>query len=120
MDRPQQIRSNLEAATKRGDPPAYRPADTARGLGDARAQRPDLGLDGATICQIRNVRVGSRRTTLRLENAFWDALDAVCAREGTTIDRILSDLEGRRRSEALTSMVRSYLIAYWHRRAIGD
>ncbi len=120
MNRPQQIHSTVEAAPKRGAATAFRQAATAHGTGDGRARRQESLNDGATICQIRNVRVGSRRTTLRLENAFWDALDALCAREGTTVDRILSELEVRRRDEALTSMVRSYLIAYWHRRAIGD
>jgi predicted DNA-binding ribbon-helix-helix protein len=120
MDRPQQIPSNLEAASKRPDPPAFRQAGSARAALDGRGKRPEYLPDGATVCQIRNVRVGARRTTLRLENAFWDAFDALCAREETTVDRILSDLEGRRRDEALTSMVRSYLIAYWHRRASGD
>src|SRR5690606_3600276 len=82
-------------------------------------QRLKTEADGGTVCQIRNVRVGSRRTTLRLEAAFWDAFDSLCLREDTTVDNVLTDLESERRDEALTSMVRSYLIAYWRRRA-GD
>jgi len=123
MDRPLKVHPIMERTAAHGvastplraaapEPPG------ARG-GTARAERIRAEAEGGTVCHIRNVRVGARRTTLRLESAFWDAFDSLCAREGTTVDSVLTDLEGERGDEALTSMVRSYLVAYWRRRA-GD
>ncbi len=117
MDRPLRIYPILESAPKRSNPPSPSNEGQVRRPAPVRAQRLKAEAENATVCQIRNVRVGSRRTTLRLESAFWDAFDALCDRESATVDSVLTDLEGERRDEALTSMVRSYLVAYWRRRA---
>jgi len=112
MDRPLRVFPSLASAPQRpADPRVHAPGRRLQPLGSEVA--------GGTRCRIRNVRVGARRTTLRLEGAFWDAFDALCARENTTVDRVLSGLESEREGEALTSTVRSYLIAYW-RRCAGE
>lgn len=116
MDRP----LILAIAPDSNPPPRHASAEEPAPLRRAPAPRPRrLGAEAenGSVCQIRNVRVGARRTTLRLESAFWDAFDALCAREQVSIDSVLADLEEERQDEALTSMVRSYLIAYWRRRA---
>ena len=121
MDRPLRVYPIAERAPAAQATPlrAAAPEPPDRRGPAPRNERMKTEAEGGTLCQIRNVRVGARRTTLRLEGAFWDAFDALCAREGTSVDVVLSDLEGERRDEALTSMVRSYLVAYWRRRA-GD
>jgi predicted DNA-binding ribbon-helix-helix protein len=121
MDRPLRIYPILERSKAQGAAPdplrAATPEQPGRRGATTRIERMKAEAEGGTVCQIRNVRVGARRTTLRLEGAFWDAFDALCAREGTSVDLVLSDLERERHDEALTSMVRSYLVAYWRRRA---
>lgn len=119
MDRPLDAYSSLESSPKRPAPDGGSPPAPFRRAAGARTQRMRAEAAGGTVCQIRNVRVGARRTTLRLENVFWDAFDALCAREQVSVDSVLTDLEAERDSEALTSMVRSYVIAYWRRQAGG-
>lgn len=105
-----------EPAKRLAPPTLASDAVPARKVG-VQAGRLKATCDGGTLCQIRNVRVGTRRTTLRLEAAFWEAFDALCAQEGVSIDTVLTDLESERNEEALTSMVRTYLIAFWRGKA---
>lgn len=75
------------------------------------------GLDGLNIrpgqhLVLRNIRVGTHRTSIRLEPTMWDALDDVCAREDLTIQEICTAVaavcEG-----SLTSAIRAFLIDYF-------
>jgi predicted DNA-binding ribbon-helix-helix protein len=117
MDRPHDVLPTLESSPKRPSTDGAAAPPSSRRPAGARTHRMRAEAAGGTVCQIRNVRVGARRTTLRLENVFWDAFDALCAREQVSVDSVLTDLEAERQDEALTSMVRSYVIAYWRRQA---
>jgi len=61
---------------------------------------------------LKNIRVGSHRTSIRLEPTMWDALDDVCAREDLSIQEICTAVaavcEG-----SLTSAIRAFLIDYY-------
>jgi len=69
--------------------------------------------------QIRNVRVGGRRTTLRLERVFWQALDELCRRDKADLDQLLTALDRLRGSQGLTGVVRCYVLLHWQRAARG-
>lgn len=65
---------------------------------------------------MRNLRVDGRRTTVRLEPAYWEALDHVCAEEQVSRDRLCDmvfEAAGRRR---LTANLRLFLMNYFRAR----
>lgn len=59
----------------------------------------------------RSVRLNGQSTSIRLERAFWDMIDTIAAREGTSTPQFLSTLHGEvlvHRGEAsnFTSLLR--------------
>ncbi len=61
----------------------------------------------------RNVTVNGRRTSLRLENATWDALDQICECEKTTVHELCSMIESVRFGSSRTSTVRAFIVTYF-------
>lgn len=43
-------------------------------------------------CRTRRLRLNGQSTSIRLENAFWDILDEIAAREGVTTPTFISTL----------------------------
>ena len=60
----------------------------------------------------RNVRVGARRTSVRLEPELWAALEWIASRDGRTINAICTDLAaaGPAMKGGLTSALRVYIV----------
>ncbi|WP_281413182.1 ribbon-helix-helix domain-containing protein [Marivibrio halodurans] len=72
---------------------------------------------GRTALRARNVRVHGRRTSMKLEPAFWDALEAAAMREGRSINEICSMIDDRAAGYGLTAAIRVFVLAYgWCRR----
>jgi predicted DNA-binding ribbon-helix-helix protein len=61
----------------------------------------------------RNIWVGRRRTSLRLEPAMWQALEEVAAGSGLTIHELCTLIDSRRRESSLTASVRVFLLCYY-------
>tara|TARA_R110002110_G_scaffold92223_6_gene240247 strand:+ start:5625 stop:5987 length:363 start_codon:yes stop_codon:yes gene_type:complete len=61
----------------------------------------------------RNVNVGDRRTSVRLEPDLWDALRDIAAREDRSMHEICSDIERARGDTRLTSAMRIYIVNYF-------
>lgn len=62
---------------------------------------------------MRNLRVDGRRTTVRLEPAYWEALDDICAVEQISRDRLCDmvfEAAGRQR---LTANLRLFMMNYF-------
>ena len=59
-----------------------------------------------------NVWIGGRRTSIRLEPAFWDALEEVCAREEMTVHEICTMVAARIGHHRLTGAIRVFLLSY--------
>ncbi|MEQ8229532.1 MAG: ribbon-helix-helix domain-containing protein [Rhodospirillales bacterium] len=72
----------------------------------------------------RNVTVNGRRTSLRLENATWEALDQICQNEKLNVHQLCSMIEGVRFGSSRTSTVRAFIVTYFrlaaNRTAIGN
>lgn len=79
------------------------------------AQSP---LNGSSLVT-RNLRLERGRTSIRLEQLEWTALDLICAAEG--IDRhtfaTLIDRDPARREKTLTSRIRSAVLGYFIQRS---
>lgn len=73
----------------------------------------------------RNVTVGGRRTSVRLEPAMWEALRHICRREKRSLNDLVTEVDQGRTSSSLTAALRVYLLKYFlaaateegHRRA---
>jgi len=68
----------------------------------------------------RNVWIGRRRTSLRLEPAMWQALEEVAGNSGLTIHEVCTLIDERRRESSLTAAVRVFLLSYYRDAAMGD
>ncbi len=82
---------------------------TAATVGPAK----DRMAPGASTLVNRNVTIGRRRTSLRLEPAMWDALEEICRREEMSKHELCAMIDGRRRSSSLTAAIRVFMVTYF-------
>ena len=61
----------------------------------------------------RNILVGGRRTSIRLEPALWDALEEISRREGLSLHEICDRIDRRRRESSLTAAIRVFILSYY-------
>ncbi len=67
----------------------------------------------------RNVTVNGHRTSLRLEQDIWGALDEICEREGVNVHGLCTLIEQRRANSSRTAAVRAFILGYF-REAASD
>ncbi len=87
-----------------------KPRTKSAGRGDHSARS---GRDGASTLVNRNVYIRSRRTSIRLDPAMWDALEEICGREGTTEHELCTWIDGLDIASTLTASVRVYIVTYF-------
>lgn len=63
------------------------------------------------IC--KNVNVGNRRTSIRLEEEMWAAVNELCQREGMTVHELCSLIDRFRGESSLTAALRVFLVVYY-------
>ena len=68
----------------------------------------------------RNVTVGGRRTSMRLESSMWEALHQVCLREAKKLNRLVTDIDRQRVESTLTAAIRVYLLQYYSAAATDE
>lgn len=61
----------------------------------------------------RNITVGSRRTSMKLEPQLWTALAQIAERESISINNICTKIDRHRGETGLTSSVRMFIIGYF-------
>ncbi len=61
----------------------------------------------------RNVTIKGHRTSLRLEEEFWDGLSDICEREGLSVHELCSLIDLRRHGSSRTSAVRAFIVTYF-------
>ena len=66
----------------------------------------------------RNVTVDGRRTSLRMENAMWEALEDICRRESRHLHEICGLVHRRRAGASFTAAMRGFIVCYY--RALLD
>ena len=69
--------------------------------------------DKKSILESRNVTVGNKRTSMRLEPQMWDSLEKIARNEGVTINSLCTQIDLRRGSVGLTSATRVFIISYF-------
>ncbi|CAO3379323.1 ribbon-helix-helix domain-containing protein [Azospirillum argentinense] len=66
--------------------------------------------------KLRNVYVAGKRTSMRLEAAFWEGLEDIAQREGLTVGELCNRLAERVEAvdaNNLSSAVRIYVLEYF-------
>jgi len=58
----------------------------------------------------RSVRIHGHRTSISLEEPFWQALKAAAARRGLSVSALVADID-RGRTGSLSSALRVFLLA---------
>ncbi len=58
----------------------------------------------------RSVVIAGHRTSVSLEPAFWDALKAVAARRGVSLNRLIAEIDAARTGN-LSSAIRVFVLS---------
>lgn len=66
----------------------------------------------------RNVYVGKRRTSIRLEAAMWDALQDIARRENIPVSHVCSCVEDACKGAGFTSSLRVFIMSYYRELAL--
>ena len=75
---------------------------------------------GVTTLVIRNITIGGRRTTMRLEPAMWDALEEICQRENLPRHELCGKIDNFRQASSLTTAVRVFIATYFRAAATEE
>jgi len=80
----------------------------------------DSEQDGQFVCRrgssliSRNLAVSGHKTTVRLEDEMWAALNAVAEDEGCSVNEIAGRIYRRKKSgQSFTSAIRVFLMLYY-------
>ena len=57
----------------------------------------------------RSVVIAGHRTSISLENAFWDSLRSIAANQKVSVNQMVTDID-RRRTGNLSSAIRTYVL----------
>ena len=69
--------------------------------------------------QSRNVMVGGKRTSMRLEPEMWEGLFDIARHEKKSVNAICSEVDRTRCQSSLTSAVRVFIVSYYRRHVTG-
>jgi predicted DNA-binding ribbon-helix-helix protein len=70
----------------------------------------------------RSVRIQSHQTSVSMENAFWQALQAIAQAQGRPLSSLIADVDAQRTVQAggnLSSLLRVYALRYYQQ-ALAD
>ncbi len=94
-----------------------KPRAKSAGRGKALA-RPASGSTSTLVN--RNITIGGRRTSLRLEPALWDALEEIGQRENLTRNQLCGMIDECRHASSLTAAVRVFILTYYRAAATEE
>lgn len=67
----------------------------------------------------RSVIVAGHRTSVSLENEFWDRFTAIAASKSTSINALVTEIDDTRGERNLSSAIRLYVLAEVEQGAIA-
>jgi predicted DNA-binding ribbon-helix-helix protein len=74
---------------------------------------------GKSLVRKRTIALDGHKTSVSVEDAFWDALKDIAAAQGTTIGRLFTAIDSERRAHQhtnLSSAIRLFVLDYYRRR----
>nr|WP_169400833.1 MULTISPECIES: ribbon-helix-helix domain-containing protein [Thalassobaculum] len=87
------------------------------GLSRDQKETADVTKELSRNRQRRNVTLGSRRTSVSLEEQVWDGLTEICRREEVGLDELCTAVEIRRVDSSMSSALRVFLLTYFRHAA---
>jgi predicted DNA-binding ribbon-helix-helix protein len=67
----------------------------------------------------RSVMVGGHKTSVSLEDAFWDSLKEIATRRGVSLSTQLTSIDIHRKTANLSSAIRLFVLDYFRTRAVS-
>lgn len=83
-----------------------------------RRRPPQKRAPNKSSLVIRNVIVGGRRTSVRLEPTMWDALTEIARHQRRTLRQIVTEIERDRTASSLTAAIRVYIVQFYRSAAV--
>ena len=68
----------------------------------------------------RSLSIAGHRTSVSLEDAFWEALKAIAAAEGRSITALVAEVDSGRGATNLSSALRLHALAHYQRLVGAD
>ncbi|MGV6873347.1 ribbon-helix-helix domain-containing protein [Pseudochelatococcus sp. B33] len=65
----------------------------------------------------RSVMIAGHRTSVSLEQPFWDALREIAEARGSSIAGLIAEIDARRGDSNLSSAIRLFVLAHFRRAA---
>jgi len=65
----------------------------------------------------RSLSIAGHRTSISLEDAFWDALKEIAAKENRPVSALVAEVDSRRDALNLSSALRLHALAHYRRLA---
>ena len=64
----------------------------------------------------RSVAIAGHKTSVTLEDSFWEALRDIAAAESRTLSQVLGEIDGGRQSANLSSHVRLFVLEHYRQK----
>ena len=65
----------------------------------------------------RSIVIGGHKTSVSLEDVFWQALKQISKERGISIGDIVAEIDGHRQAANLSSHLRTFVLDYFRTRA---
>jgi predicted DNA-binding ribbon-helix-helix protein len=106
---------------------AAAPASTERRNNPRPGSGSNLGNRGTEVMEKslakswiakRSVRIGRHKTSVSLEDAFWQSFKEIAALKDMSVDQLVSIIDKDRQHDNLSSTIRLFVLDYYHRAAM--
>ncbi len=61
----------------------------------------------------RSVAISGHKTSVSLEDMFWDSLREIAEQRGATLSAVLDDIDAQRQGANLSSHIRMFVLDYY-------
>lgn len=68
----------------------------------------------------RSIVIAGHKTSVSLEDAFWDGLKEIAAAQRTTLSELVAAIDGGRHHGNLSSAIRLYVLDHYRSRSVGE
>jgi len=66
----------------------------------------------------RSIVVGGHKTSVSLEEAFWNGMKEISHERGSTLSNLVSEIDGNRHQGNLSSAIRLFVLDHFRSRAV--
>ncbi len=95
------------------------PSASLKGVLRHHARGDPLGLKGARMKSLitkRSIIIGGHKTSVSLEDAFWEAMKEIAIARGTTLSNLVSSIDADRERGNLSSSIRLFVLDFYRSR----